>query len=527
MRLLSSIIFWIDRTIQSSAIFRILRSLLLGYVERFVIMLRFYNTMNYLNHANKLKNSLEVLTLLIIDVLSVIIAFKISLWIRIDVLPLLFDSFPPDKPFRNLNKIWWIFLVWFFFFYYEGLYTKRLSFWDEIKSLWRVSIFSTAGIFIIVSIAKLSHEISRTVIIIMGTTSLLFFPLIRMTLKKFLRHAGLFKRRVLILGAGKMGTLILNALQKEPNYGYEVVGFLDDDPKKTGTKINGVKVHRGVERAVTYLKSCNIADVFIAMPQAGREKLQELINHLQHKVERILFVPDMFGIAVLGTSLQHFFHEQAFALELKNNLAKPLNILVKRCFDLMVSILLLPFLAIPFIAIAILIKMDSSGPAIFQQTRIGKKGKTFKCFKFRTMYVDAENRLSKLLKNNSEAKKEWDKFWKLRDDPRITKIGRFLRSTSLDELPQIFNVLKGEMSLVGPRPVVQEEIDRYYKDQSELCFSVPPGITGLWQVSGRSNTSYEYRVGLDAWYVRNWNVWLDIVMLFKTVGIVLKREGAY
>ena len=176
--------------------------------------------------------------------------------------------------------------------------------------------------------------------------------------------------------------------------------------------------------------------------------------------------------------------------------------------------------------IAIIIKLNSSGPAIFSQSRIGKNNKPFKCFKFRTMYDDADKRLSDLLENNSDAINEWNNSWKLRNDPRVTKIGKFLRETSLDELPQIFNVLKGDMSLVGPRPVTKKEIDEYYKDQAKLCFGVNPGVTGLWQVSGRSNTSYDYRITLDSWYVRNWNLWLDIVILFKTVRVVLKREGA-
>jgi undecaprenyl-phosphate galactose phosphotransferase len=171
--------------------------------------------------------------------------------------------------------------------------------------------------------------------------------------------------------------------------------------------------------------------------------------------------------------------------------------------------------------------MSSRGPAIFSQERIGKEGKSFRCYKFRTMYIDTEQQFNSHLEKNPEAKTEWEQHQKLKNDPRITKIGDFLRKTSLDELPQLFNVLKGEMSLVGPRPVTRREIDDYYKDKAELCFGVPLGVTGLWQVSGRSNTGYDYRIALDLWYVRNWNLWLDIVILLKTIKIVLKREGAY
>jgi undecaprenyl-phosphate galactose phosphotransferase len=175
----------------------------------------------------------------------------------------------------------------------------------------------------------------------------------------------------------------------------------------------------------------------------------------------------------------------------------------------------------------LLIKLDSPGPAIFSQERIGRKGRPFKCYKFRTMFKDAEEKVEELLHTNENIRREWEQARKIKEDPRITKIGKFLRTTSLDELPQLMNVLKGEMSLVGPRPAIQEEIEEYYRDTAELYFSVPPGITGLWQVSGRSTTGYDYRIALDSWYVRNWNLWLDVVILLKTVKVVLKREGAW
>lgn len=475
---------------------------------------------------NRLKAVVEVAFISGMDILSILGIFRLSTIIRTDLLPHIYAGFPPEPPFRNLISAWWIFFIWVFLFYYEGLYTKRFSFWDEIRALWKTSFFSTVGVFAIISIGKLSNDISRTVIILSGVIAILLLPLIRIASKKVLRRLGFLSRRVLILGAGDTGRLIARALRKEPNYGYEVIGFLDDDPEKLGGEVDGIKVHRGVDKVSSYIKSCGISDIFIAMPSAGKERLQGLINNLQHKVERILFVPDMFGVAVLGTSLQHFFHEQAFALEVKNNLARPFNVFIKKCFDLFCSVLFALFLFIPMTVIAILIRLDSKGPVIFLQDRVGKKGKNFKCYKFRTMYRDAGKRLQELLESNEEARVEWEKFWKLRDDPRVTRIGRFLRRTSLDELPQIFNVFKGDMSLVGPRPVTQDEIDKYYKDAADLCFSVTPGITGLWQVSGRSNTSYEYRIALDSWYVRNWNLWLDIVILFKTIKVVVRGDGA-
>jgi Undecaprenyl-phosphate galactose phosphotransferase WbaP len=477
--------------------------------------------------VNRLKTAIEVLVIFFVDVGSVLLVFQTSVALRSDVLPRLYQGFPSEESYRNFANIWWIFLVWIFFFYYEGLYTKRFSFWDEIKALCRVSFFTTIGVFTIVSLGKFSGEVSRTVVVLMGLIAFLFLPLIRIFTKKFLRRLGFLKRRVLILGAGETGKLIVRALRKEPNYGYEVIGFVDDDPRKCGQRIEGIKIHRGIDRAFNYINRCNLEDVFIAMPGAGKERLQGLVNSLQHKVERIFFVPDIFGIAVLGTNLQHFFHEEAFAFEMKNNLSNPLNIFVKRAFDIVVTCLLIPFIAIPMGVIALAIRLGSKGRAIFSQERVGRNGSIFKCYKFRTMYEDAEKKLDRLLEGDPRKKYEWDKNWKLNDDPRVTKTGRFLRMTSLDELPQIINVLRGDMSLVGPRPVTQEEIDVQYGENAELCFCVLPGITGLWQVSGRSNTSYDYRIALDSWYVRNWNLWLDIVIILKTVRIVLKREGAY
>lgn len=177
--------------------------------------------------------------------------------------------------------------------------------------------------------------------------------------------------------------------------------------------------------------------------------------------------------------------------------------------------------------IAYRIKKEDPGPIIFAHTRIGKNGKAFPCYKFRSMVVNSKEMLEKHLSENPEARAEWEREFKLKNDPRITPIGQVLRKSSLDELPQIFNVLKGEMSLVGPRPVVQEELDKYYGEAVKEYCSVKPGITGLWQVSGRSDVDYPERVAMDVEYVRTRNLWKDIVILYKTFDVVLNKKGAY
>ncbi|MGB9716314.1 MAG: undecaprenyl-phosphate galactose phosphotransferase WbaP [Thermodesulfovibrionales bacterium] len=472
-----------------------------------------------------MKKALNLLLLFIFDISAICISLEISLFIRRVVFPpfIGFPEFVGD----GLLTYWWVFPIYLFFFVYEGLLTKRFTFWDEIKHIWKASFFSTITIFSILFLGKIGIKYSRTVVVLTGALSFFIIPAIRLSAKRLLISIGLFRNKVIILGAGKTGQLVAKALKDEKNLGYKVAGFLDDDPGKVGRLIEGIKVHKGIDKVERYIGRSGINSVIIAMPGAGKERLNHLINSLQHKAENILFIPDILGIAVLGTKIQHFFREQAFALEIQNNLAKPLNIFLKRCFDFTLGSLFLALLILPIILISLLIRIDSSGSPIFSQKRVGKKGKTFRCYKFRTMYEDAEERLLEIISNNEDIRKEWEKSWKLKDDPRVTRVGRFLRETSLDELPQLVNVIKGEMSLVGPRPVIQEEIDKYYRDSAELCFSVPPGITGLWQVSGRSNTSYDYRIALDSWYVRNWNLWLDIVIIFKTIKVILKREGAY
>jgi len=471
-----------------------------------------------------LKKRLGIILLFLIDIVSILVSLLGAIFLRKFVMP----HFIRFSEFQDKGILFygWVIPVWLLFFIYEGLYTKKFSFWDEVKVLWKVTFFSTIAVFSILFLGKVGVKFSRAVIIIMGIISFPVLPVIRINAKKFLINLGLLKSKVLILGAGKTGRLILNALKRDTNLGYDVSGFLDDDPEKTGKRIDGIKIHNGVDRAERYINRCAINDVIIAMPGCERERLISLINKLQHKAQNIILIPDLFGMAVLGTDLQHFFQEQTIGLEVKNNLARPTNILIKKIFDLIVSFALLIILSIPLLIIALLIKINSRGPAIFSQERIGRNGKTFRCYKFRTMYKDAEQRLNTLLENNPYARNEWEQYWKLKEDPRITKVGTFLRKTSLDELPQIFNVLTGDMSLVGPRPVTEKEIKDYYKESARLCFGVPPGITGLWQVSGRSNTTYDQRIALDSWYVRNWNLWLDIVILLKTVKVVLAMEGA-
>jgi len=469
----------------------------------------------------RLNNRLGVLLLFLADAATLIGIFYLALVVRVQLLPEFIKVIPSFT--QDIRAYWWIFLFWLTFFVYEEGYSRRFALWDEVKFLWKSSFFAMIAVFTILFISKKGPDFSRTLVLTMGALSFIILPFIRPRVKKALYRLSILTRKVLIIGSGEAALKAREAVLNEPNLGYEVVAFVDDEGPR---ELACCKVHRRIKSIERYIKAGGIHDVIIAKPELPKEQLIEMVNHIQHKAENTLFIPDISGIAVSGTEIRHFFREQTMLIEVKNNLANPLIYATKRAIDYLAAAAIAAILILPMLLIALRIKLASPGPATYRQQRIGKNGRKFFCYKFRTMYPDAAKRLDEILVSDPEAKKEWEKSYKIKNDPRITPIGDFLRRTSLDELPQLLNILRGEMSLVGPRPVVQEEIQKYYKEDSVFYFRVPPGLTGLWQVSGRSNTTYEYRVSLDTWYVKNWTLWLDAMILFKTVRVVLKREGA-
>jgi len=422
-------------------------------------------------------------------------------------------------------------MIFLIFLSYERLYVKRISFWDEIKELIKALTISIVVVLAIATLGKLTEKISRLTIIFLGCYSILVYPAFRLIGKKVLYRIGLWKENLIIIGAGKTGIEIAKGIEEERHLGYNIIGFLDDDMNKIGRKIeigNGkYKIFGKIKNFKKFVSMLNISTVIIAIPSLSLERLSGLTNNVQRYTKRVLLIPDLKGIALVNTELYHLFMQQMFLLKINNNLKSLFNRAVKRSFDIVFSVLFLPLLLLIVGIIGLLIRLDSRGSAFLVQDRIGKNKKIFKCIKFRTMYVNSDEIIEDYFKNNNEAVEEWNRYKKLKNyDPRVTRVGRFLRKTSLDELPQIFNVLKGEMSLFGPRPYLPAE-DKDMKDYSDLILLTQPGITGLWQVSGRNDLEFEDRLKLDSWYVLNWSLWLDIVILFKTIKVVLKMEGAY
>jgi len=460
------------------------------------------------------------LILIISDIISLILIFHLSVIFRIKIMPHIFKELPPFK--YNFNQYIWIFPIFLIVFIYEGLYSKRLSLWDEVKFQIKSIFISFIIILSILFIAKKGAEFSRMLLTTISIILSIIFPLIRSKVKKMIYSLNLMTRRVLIIGSGEKAEKIIKAIENEKNLGYKIAGVIDDE----GGYVLNYPIHKGINKIERYINASQINDVIIAKQESSISEIEKLINYVQHKVQNTIYIPDISGIAVSGTDIRYFFQEQTIAIEIKNNLSNPVTYITKRIIDYLLSLIIFALIIPLMILISIIIKLSDKGPVIYSHKRIGKNANEFNCYKFRTMYIDADKRLKEILEKDPEKKKEWENYWKLKDDPRVTKIGNFLRKTSLDELPQIFNVLKGEMSLVGPRPVIQKELNEYYRENAEYYFKVPPGITGLWQVSGRSETSYDYRVSLDAWYVKNWNLWLDIIILIRTIKAVIKQEGA-
>jgi Undecaprenyl-phosphate galactose phosphotransferase WbaP len=467
------------------------------------------------------------LTLVLSDLLAIAISLELGILLRIHLIPHLDKNIAPlTLSFRHYVDLGWLWLVPIVFAGVEGLYTRRRSLWSEIGQLMKAISLGLVSILATIGLTQLSSEVSRTTILLMGMNLFILMPAMRIWTKKNLGALGLWRKKILILGATDTARLVMRGLTSDPVLGYEVAGIVDNDPTKIGKCFEvcegkSVFVLGSLSKVLEIMEQENITDVLVAMPQLAEGKFLLLLHQLQPHCDNIYVVPQSWGLPMMNLQVEGLLGERLMMLKLSNNLTKPWNISLKRIFDLVVGTAV-GLVALPLCAVlGILIKMDSEGPVLFVQERLGYLGGKFRCIKFRTMDVNGDVKLAKYLEGNPPAAEEWRKYAKLRTyDPRVTRLGRFLRRWSFDELPQLLNVLKGEMSLVGPRPYIPQERHRIGADLTTIL-SARPGMTGLWQVSGRNEMTLEDRVQLEAWYVRNWNLWLDCIVLAKTFGAVL------
>jgi len=475
--------------------------------------------------AHEWRRFLAFSLLIVVDWCAVLASLGLAWGLRSGPLHGLWAGYGPVYPFGTYVRNLYFLLPWAVMFAESGLYTRRSLFWDEVQQVVRACTLAALLAVALTFTARPVEELSRIVVAGTWLTTLFVVPFLRFNAKRALVAAGLWSKRVLILGAGETGGRVLEHIRLNRSLGYEPVALVDDDPRKIGGVQAGLPIRGPLSSVTELIAELGIKDVVVAMPRLSRERLLHVISTCEGHVESIRVVPDMFGLATAGVATEDL--DGMLLLNMRWNLAKPWNMALKRSFDLIVGTLALILFAPLLLLVALAIRLDSPGPILFVQQRLGYRWQRFRCIKFRTMYTDNERRLREYLVQHPEARTEWERYAKLRSfDPRVTRTGRLLRRFSLDELPQLFNVLSGNMSLVGPRPYLLAEVPRM-GDFTETILKAQPGLTGLWQVSRRNELTFDERLRLDEYYVRNWSLWLDAVVLVKTVDAVLRWRGAY
>ncbi len=404
----------------------------------------------------------------------------------------------------------------------EGIYNyvRGRAWLEEFYSL-LTATFTGIAILVFIFFFFRPQYYSRLIYLYAGILIVLFLTVARVVMRGILgalRKRGYGVDRAILVGGGEIGRAIMRNVLAQPGLGYQIQGFVDDDPHK-GT-IGNFPLLGGTDQLPRLLHEHKIDEVIITLPWHARDKIVRIMENAEAAGARVKIVPDLFqlslsqiavdavgGIPLIGVK-ESSFSASAFAL--------------KRAMDVLFSGILFLLLLLPMALIALVIKLTSPGPIIFAQPRVGRGGKLFTAYKFRTMHAGADDAKQDLLHLNEAT----GPLFKIRNDPRITSVGKFLRRTSLDELPQFWNVLNGDMSLVGPRPPLPNEVAQY-EDWHKRRLDVSPGVTGLWQVSGRSELTFDEMVMLDLYYIENWSPWLDVWIMLKTIPALLTARGAY
>jgi len=462
---------------------------------------------------------------LVTDVLLINIAFPIGYWLRYDLQ--LFRSVDPanNVPYSvYLPMVALLTAVLLLVNRREGAYDVRRGrpLFDDLYGL--VNATTTAIMLLVVLVffyRRLFY--SRMIFIYAGLLILLLLGLARLVrwyVLARLRQAGQGVDRVLIIGAGEVGRAVMRNLIAQPDLGYRVIGFLDDDPAKSAADIGPIKALGSLDHLPQAVRENDIAQVIITLPWQYHRKTVRLVAEAEQSGVRARVVPDLFQLSLGGVDVEAI--NGIPLISVKETALTGFNLALKRAVDLTLTVLAIVLLSPVWLIIAVAIKLDSRGPVFFRQERIGRGGKPFTVFKFRSMYHDAEARMAELRAHNEAD----GPLFKMRADPRRTRVGRFIRKTSLDEWPQLINVLRGEMSVVGPRPGLRCEVEQY-QPWHHKRLEVLPGITGLWQVSGRSNLTFDEMVMLDIYYAENWSLGLDLQIMIRTVPQLVFGDGAY
>jgi exopolysaccharide biosynthesis polyprenyl glycosylphosphotransferase len=462
--------------------------------------------------------------LFVIDMILVIVGLLISAWMRSNI------------PFGHTGALaesqtqlpWVIYplaiLVYAIVFITNYVYDPKrvLRWYQEATRIWWATTMATtlmAG-----AMYFIYRELSRLQFIYFYIVALSLMLVMRALLRVLYRVEGRYRpggrTKVLILGAGELGQRVAAALLDHSRWGYDLIGYLDDDPTKQDQQFVGLKVLGRIEQVEDVVTDRSVEEVWITLPVSAHEKINRVVLQVDQLPVRVKIVPDYFSLALIRA--QADILAGISVIGLREPVIEGLPRMLKRVFDIIVVSGLLLVLA-PFAAfIAIAIKLDSQGSILYHQTRVGENWHLFEMLKFRTMVADAEKQIDEVAMQTADG----NIIHKRPDDPRVTRVGRFLRKYSLDELPQFINVLKGDMSLVGPRPEMPWLVDRYEPWQRKR-FAVPQGVTGWWQINGRSDKPMHLNTDYDLYYVYNYSIWLDLLILLRTPGVVIRGRGAF
>lgn len=433
-----------------------------------------------------------------------------------------FYEVPWSEHYTNLSLL--VFVLSFWIFSGKHIYQawRGMVLYWEFFAIIKAWILVLGMLFFLLFLTKTSALFSRRILL----TWMLFCPviicfihaLLRIVLRA-LRKRGINTKTAIIVSADKAGYSFYRFLNSFPWAGIKVLGFFDDRAAARSPFGEDIQVMGKFDDLACFLKNNQVDYVYMVLPLRAQERIEKVLSLTRTGGAKVLLVPDLFTFRIQNATFQSLGNR----LLVSFNPEQPF----KRNFDILFSSLVLFFLSPVFLLIGLLIKMEDRGPVFFRHERITCTGKKFGCLKFRTMRTDSEKVLKTLLASDPEVRKEWEQTFKLKNDPRITKIGQFLRKTSLDELPQFWNVLMGDMSVVGARPIVDQELCDYYKDKAGIYCSIKPGVTGQWQISGRNDVDYTQRVEMDMKYILNRTFWMDLKIIFKTAWIMVTGKGAY
>ena len=426
-------------------------------------------------------------------------------------------TFIDDPSSHYLLKYLWLVPVYLLFYTYYRLLFKRMVMSMEFTYIEKANFLALIVISLIIFASRSSEHYSRSVVLLFFLFNVILMPLGVYLLKRHFMRYDRFREDIMII-CDKKGEEDVNSWFVEDNsFGFNVASKII---------VDGMEEEELQARIKYLIDSHKHYAVVVSLAGQETDKAFQMVNYVLHHVSRVYVIPQISKLPLINSEFFNSINHKGMALYVKNKLLHEGERNIKAFFDKVLSITLF-MLFLPIILILyIVVYISTKGDPVYKQKRIGKDGKAFHIYKFRTMRVDADKMLEEMLENDPELKAEWQREFKLKDDPRITRVGKFLRRTSLDELPQLYNVFQGKMSLVGPRPIIADEVPKY-GEYIKYFTAVKPGITGLWQVSGRNDISYDERVRLDVWYVRNWSLELDIMILVKTAAIVLMRKGSY